>query len=130
MKHEYSIALMVLIVVTCAFAITSTENTGEVVRGTWSGYFRETREAPVLSESINSGYEYAQDSSKVCIAEMRYQGRDYSRYIRCCKDECYPRCQDTELTSSGKNDCLWACEESCVDLMTQHYLAYKPGEWR
>jgi len=133
MKSEHTVAVMALIVVIAAASTLLgsglTGNAAFYVKGTLIG-FRPTIEAPSLNEALYIGENFAKGSANTCMEEMRYLGRVYNRYVRCCQAECTPKCKDAEVASHELDDCIQQCANTCVDIMTHTYLNIQPGTWR
>ncbi len=87
-------------------------------------------ERPVGTLGMRLGQTLAPPRAKKCEADMRYLGRNYTSYIRCCTDYCLQPCKDQEQDISNTRDCAQACARTCRDIMTNNYLRLQPGTWR
>ena len=86
-------------------------------------------ERPSLSPGLIMGEELAPEAAEFCTGAMRYAGRQYEEYLRCCSDTCTEPCKDA-VDVYEVNACIRMCGGTCREIMTQAYLELQPGTWR
>ncbi|MFQ5621021.1 MAG: hypothetical protein ACE5FT_04215 [Candidatus Nanoarchaeia archaeon] len=114
---EYALGLLAIFVLVGSVGIV----------GSGTGLTHLQGTIPYLSESGWIGEGFAEDMAAQCGDAMRYAGRQYSTYVRCCYESCTEPCKEVE---GDVSDCVKYCGIKCQDIMTQSYLSRKPGTWR
>lgn len=81
------------------------------------------------TQGANTGAKLGTTIAKTCYDLMRYQGRPYVRYNRCCSEECTRPCKDEELSLGDLRSCMRICSSTCERTLTNRYLTFQPGAW-
>ena len=131
--HEYAMALGTLLLFVMAVGFLGQASTGLFhLDGKNSPRTRQISygiERPIGSLGMQRGEAFAPPFAQQCEMDMRYLGRNYTKYIRCCSDKCTTPCKRT-VSASDVRDCVYSCGHTCEAIMTNDYLSRPPGSWR
>lgn len=129
-EYKQGLAVIVLLVAIVAFSSGPTGMYSlKRVQFMKAGGPEYSIERPSISPGLIIGEQIAPEHAEWCTEEMKWAGRKYESYLRCCQDRCIEPCKKM-VDAYEMNNCVTMCGRTCRDIMTQAYLDLKPGTWR